>query len=397
MTPSRRRFLKRTTAAAAMPALAGPLAAAGSRTGTAAPVYEKLGVKPVINGMGTVTILGGSVMHPEVLEAMNQAAQHYVYLPDLQVKAGEYIARLIGVPACMIACGAASAITCGTAACVTLGDQAKLGRLPNTAGMKNEIVIQKAHRCGYEAQMELVGTRFVWVETREELDRAINQNTAMMFYLNKNEPDGRIKREEWVRVARERGVPTLNDAAADVPPASRLKSYVVDEGFDLVVFSGGKGLFGPQGTGLLLGRQDLVAAAQKSISPFGGIGRGMKVGKEEIAGVVAAVERYLKADHPAERRVLDQRAADVLAVLQGLPGVEARKHVPEIANHVPHVVIEWKSGAGKPSPGEVLQKLREGDPPIYVGGGREGLTISMWTLRGDEHKLVARRIKEMLG
>ncbi len=393
MATSRRKFLKRSSAAAFAPAALN--AAASGRVGQAGGIYERIGVKPVINGVGTVTVLGGSIMPPEVVEAMNQAAQNFVLLPELQTKAGEYLARLIGVPACMISCGAASAITCGTTACVTLGDDEKLRRLPDTTGMKNEIVIQKAHRCGYEAQMALVGTKFVWVETREELDRAINDRTAVMFFLNKADPDGRIKRDEWVKVAKSRGVPTLNDAAADVPPSSRLKSYVVDEGFDLVIFSGGKGLIGPQGSGLLLGRKDLVAAAQKGISPAGGIGRGMKVGKEEIAGVVAAVERYLRVDHAAERRMLDKRADEVMATLSSVKGITTRKEIPEIANRVPHVAVEWEGG--KASPSEVGRMLREGDPSIHVGGGGKGLMISMWMLRGDEHKIIAKRLKEILG
>ena len=293
----------------------------------------------------------------------------------------------------MVTAGAASSITVAAAACLAGGDPKKVHRLPDTTGLKNEIVQQKSHRSGYEAQMLLTGAKIVWVETREETEQAINDRTAMMFFLNKADPDGKIQRQEWIEIGKKRGVPTFNDAAADVPPASRLGQYV-KEGFDLVTFSGGKGLFGPQCSGLLLGRQDLIEAGKQAISPHGGIGRGMKVGKEEMVGVLAAVERYLRVDHDAERREMEERAAHVLSVLAKVAGVKAEKHVPEIANHVPHVKIEWE---GKSTAREVVKQLIEGEPPIAVSQrGERGLTVSMWTLRGDEHKIVGRRLREVL-
>ncbi len=389
LTATRRTFAK----LAALAAGASPALPAAGRT---ADVYARLGVRPVINGVGTVTILGGSIMPPEVIAAMEEASRHFVNLVELQEKAGARIAELLSVPAAMITAGAASSITVATAACVAAPDAGNLSRLPDTTGLKNEIVQQRSHRSGYEAQMLLVGVKIVWVETREELERAINERTAMMFFLNKAEPEGRIKREEWIRVGKERGVPTFNDAAADVPPPSRLSEYV-RQGFDLVAFSGGKGLLGPQCSGLLLGRKDLIEIGRRAISPHGGIGRGMKVGKEEIVGLVAAVERYLKVDHAAERRLLDQRAGEFLKILGGLSGVRASVDVPEIANHVPHVVLEWDESSRRLSAKDVVERLLAGDPPIAVSqAGPAGLRVSMWMLRGDEHRLVARRIREIL-
>ena len=336
---TRRRFLQATAAATAL----GARPAKPAATLAGDNIYTRLGVRPVINGVGTVTVLGGSIMPPEVVRAMEEASKHFVSLPDLQKKVGARLAELIGVPAAMVTAGAASAITVGTTACVTGGDPEKLRRLPDTSGMKNEIVQQKAHRSGYEAQMLQAGTKIVWVETREELDAAINERTAMMFFLNKADPEGRIRRDEWIRVGQQRGVPTFNDAAADVPPAANLATYV-KEGFNLVTFSGGKGLLGPQCSGLLMGRPDLIEAGQKAISPHGGIGRGMKVGKEEMVGVLAAVERYLKVDHEAERKELENRAAHIIEVLSKVRGVRAERDVPEIANHVPHVRVDWDEG-----------------------------------------------------
>jgi L-seryl-tRNA(Ser) seleniumtransferase len=358
-----------------------------------ASVYTRLGVRPVINGVGTVTVLGGSIMPAEVVRAMDEASRYFVNLPELQDKVGARLAELLGVPAAMVTAGAASSITVAAAACLAGGDPRQVRRLPDTTDLKYEVVQQKSHRSGYEAQMLLTGAKIVWVETREEAERAINDRTAMMFFLNKADPEGQIRRAEWIALGKKHGVPTFNDAAADVPPASRLGEYV-KEGFDLVAFSGGKGLLGPQCSGLLLGRKDLIEAGKQAISPHGGIGRGMKVGKEEMIGLLAAVERYLKVDHEAERRELEERAAHVLGVLAKVSGVQAEKHVPEIANRVPHVKIEWE---GRRTAREVVQQLLEGDPPIAVSQrGERGLMVSMWMLRGDEHKAVARRLKEVL-
>ena len=185
-------------------------------------VYQRLGIRPVINGMGTYTILGGSLMPPEVLQAMSEAARHFVAMDELQAKVGARIAELIGVPAALVTAGAASAITVATAACMTLGDDQALQALPDANGLRNEVILQRSHQSGYEAQILLTGARLVWVETRAELDRAINERTAMLFFLNRQEPVGQIKREEWIKVGKERGIPTFNDAAADVPPVDRL-------------------------------------------------------------------------------------------------------------------------------------------------------------------------------
>ena len=374
-------------AAACRPALA-PSAGAEQ-------VYLRLGVRPVINGIGTVTSLGGSIMPPEVVDAMVEASRNFVPFRELQERAGEHIAGLIGVPTAMISCGAASAITCGTAAAITGGDDQKLRALPDTSEMKNEVIQQRAHRSGYEAQMWLAGAKSVWVDTREELERAINERTAMMFFLNKADPVGRIGRSEWIDVARARGVPTMNDAAADIPPPERLHTYV-EEGFDMVIFSGGKGLLGPQGSGLLLGRPDLVRAARRAISPFGGIGRGMKVGKEEIAGLVAAVERYLAVDHEAEKRELHARAELVLGVLGDTPGLSCETLVPDIANHVPHVLVNWSESDLGLTSHEAVARLLEGEPPVAVSRTGEGqLRISMWMLRPGQDSLVAERVRSL--
>ena len=390
---NRRQFLQTTAAATVLGTARGTSARpkASSRS-----IYtDKLGMQPVINGVGTVTVLGGSIMPPEVVEAMVEASKHFIQLPELQRKVGERIAELLKVPAAMVSCGAASAITVATAACVAGGDRTKVARLPDTSGLKNEIVQQKSHRSGYEAQIDLVGTKTVWVETREELNQAINERTAMLFFLNKADPLGQIKSKEWIQVGKERKVPTFSDAAADIPPVERLSKYVND-GFDLVAFSGGKGLLGPQGSGLLLGRKDLIEAAQYAISPYGGVGRGMKVGKEELMGLLAAVERYLKVDHAAERRKLESRAAQIIEKVSKIQGLTVSQHVPEIANNVPHVLLEWQEDRLKLTSEELVRQLSAGNPPIMVSREEKGkIRISVWMMQGDEHRIVADRLKEI--
>jgi D-glucosaminate-6-phosphate ammonia-lyase len=394
---NRRRFLKAATAVSALGSRVAPGATGRAKETTLAGgnIYTRLGIRPVINGIGVVTILGGSIMPAEVMQAMEEAAKFFVPLPELQQKAGAKIAALVGVPGAMVTAGCASSITVATAACIARGDAERLSRLPDTCGMKNEIVQQKSHLSGYEAQIQLVGARIVWVETREELDRAINDRTAMMFFLNKANSDGRIRREEWIQVGQNHGVPTFCDAASDLPPAAHLSQYVRD-GFDLVGLSGGKALLGPQCSGLLLGRKDLIEAGLLAISPNDGIGRGMKVGKEEIMGLVAAIERYLKVDHEAENRELEARVEHIVQVLSGINGLRAQQSVPEIANHVPHVSLEWNSSIQKLTSKQVVQMLHDGDPPIAVLDTEEGrLLISVWMMRGTEHQIVAKRLREI--
>ncbi|HLJ18526.1 MAG TPA: hypothetical protein VKV15_28810 [Bryobacteraceae bacterium] len=394
---TRRRFLQSTAAAA----LGAPTAmyAAAAKNGPVcgdAEVYRRLGVRPVINGVGVVTRLGGSIMPPEVVRAMDEASKHFVSLEELQIKSGEKLAELLGIPAALVTAGCASAITVGTAACVVEGDPSKLSRLPDTTGMKNEVIQLKAHPNEYEAQIRLVGAKIVYVETREELDKAINERTAMLFFLNTRDPDGPIHRDEWIRVGKERKVPTFNDAASDVPPATHLSEYV-RQGFDLVGISGGKALLAPQCSGLLLGRKDLVEAARLAISPQAGIGRGMKVGKEEIVGLLAAVERYLKVDHAAEHQEMERRANYIIRALAGVQGVNARLYIPEIENHVPHVMIDWDEQTRGRTSEEVLHALIQGEPPIAVSRMGEGsLRVSVWMMRGDEYRIVARRLQETL-
>jgi D-glucosaminate-6-phosphate ammonia-lyase len=398
-----RRGLLRTGAGLA---LGGVLNGSGSaRSAEERPVpsiYQSLGVKRVINATGTVTILGGSLMPPEVVAAWADASRHFVNLLELQEKVGERIAQLAGVEAALVTTGAAGAILLGTAAAVTGGDPARVRRLPDTAGLKNEIVLQKAHHSCYDNQLIDVGVHLVTVETRADLEHAVNERTAVLFFLNVAEPEGRIRRQEWIEVGRRRGIPTLLDAAADVPPVENLNAYN-RLGFDLVAISGGKALRGPNDTGLLLGRKDLIEAARLNTNPHcGTIGRMMKVSKEDMVALLAAVERYVRIDHRAEWREYERRLAVIEQALARarIPTLEYERIVPPVANRVPHLILSWDEKRLNLTRQELTRELAEGDPPIQIGRvsgtGDKGVLISVFVLQEGEDQIVAERLRSIL-
>jgi L-seryl-tRNA(Ser) seleniumtransferase len=261
--------------------------------------------------------------------------------------------------------------------------------------MKSEVIIQKSHRFGYDHAVRNCGVRMVEVETREDLERAITDRTAMMLFYNANNFVGQIKDEEFARLGKQHGIPTLNDAAADVPPVDNLWKYT-RMGFDLVAFSGGKGIRGPQSAGLLLGRKDLIAAARLNGPPNSdSIGRGMKVNKEEMLGMLVALELYLKRDHAQEGREFTKRA-EMIQKAADLPGVRAEVFVPEVANHVPHVRITWGATPQRPTAAQIVRALREGEPSIGARSESDSVVIGVWMMRPGEEKVVARRLREVL-
>lgn len=363
-------------------------------------IYERLGVRTRINAKGTYTYLSGSLVSPEVSQAMEEAAQHYVVIEELQYAVGARIASMLGVEAAIVTSGAAGAMTLGTAACVAGSDPEKIKRLPDLAGMKNEVVIQKTHRNAFDHAIRNVGVKLVVIETAEELERAINPNTAMLHYSNFAQNQGKIPLAQWVEAGKRHGVPTFNDAAADVPPMSHLSEYN-RMGFDLVAFSGGKGLRGPQCAGLLLGRKDLIEAALLNNNPNEDtVGRPLKVGKEEIVGMYAALERYLKVDHDAEWKDWEARLDVIDQVVSSIPGVHTSRFVPDIANHVPHLYVQWDEKALGLTLKECLKRLEDGEPSIVCLGGDDersrGLGVTPYMMKPGEEQIVARRVKEVL-
>ncbi|MEZ5353260.1 MAG: aminotransferase class V-fold PLP-dependent enzyme [Bryobacteraceae bacterium] len=389
----RRRFLQ---SIASMPVLGGllpvSLAAATKRD-----YFKELGVGTFINAAGTYTTLTASLMGQEVVDAIEYASKHYVHLIPLHDAVGKRIAELTGAEAAMVSAGASSALTVGTAACMTGKDQKLIRQLPDTTGMKTEVIIQKSHRYGYDHAVRNCGIRFVEVETAEELERAINANTVMMLFFNANENVGKINAEQFAALGHKHNIPTMNDAAADVPPVENLTKYQ-KLGFDLVVFSGGKGIRGPQSAGLLLGRKDLIEAARLNTSPYSdSIGRGQKVNKEELLGMMIAVERFVKKDHKAEWKEWERRANKLIDSVSGIKSVKSEVQIPPIANHVPHVHLTWDQSQVKITPREFVKAMREGDPAIECTPSPEDRVIlAVWMLEPGEVEIVARRVREIL-
>jgi len=370
--------------------------------------YQKLGVTPFINAAGTYTALSASTMRDEVRAAIELAARQPVNLNELIEASGAYLAKRLRCEAALVTAGAAAALVVGTAACITMGNEQPILDIPtDMSGLKNEVIVQKSHRYGYDHALRNCGILFVEVETLEQYEQAFTERTVMAHFFNAG--SGIISREDWVRVAHKHGVPCFNDAAADVPPISNLWHYT-QMGFDLVTFSGGKGLRGPQCTGLLLGRKDLIDAAKKNNSPNSNtIGRGMKVAKEEIVGLVAAVDWFLKQDDATIEAQCRQRADRIAKHLSAIPTVQTQIFIPEVANHVPHLLITYDQNRVKITSAAVMQEMRKGNPRIELNpstggapasaglpGGPNTIVVGVWMLQPGEDMIVAKRLREVL-
>jgi uncharacterized pyridoxal phosphate-dependent enzyme len=393
----RRRFLETLSAVPLVGAWAatsgGGLAeAAAGRKGR--DYFAELGVRPFINAAGTYTAMTASLMPPEVMDAIQYASHHFVMLDELHDKVGERIATLLKCEAAMVTSGAASALTLGTAGVLTGTDRRKVGLLPNLAELKSEVIMQKSHRFGYDHAVRACGVRIVEVETAADLERAITPQTAMMLFFNSNNGVGQIKDQEFASLGKKHGIPTMNDCAADVPPIENFWKYTA-MGFDLVAFSGGKGIRGPQSAGMLLGRKDLIAAARLNAPPNASIGRGLKVNKEEMVGMLVALESFLKRSD-GEIKVFEARAEAVRKAAASVSGVTAEVFVPEVANHVPHVRITWGADGPAMKAADVVQAMRAGEPSVVIRNEDEALVVGVWMLRDNEEKIVAKRLREVL-
>ena len=359
--------------------------------------YEELGVNTVINCQGTMTMLGGSVIRPELEAVMAQAGRHFVHIPELEVAAGKRITEMLKLPDgydAIVTSGAAAAMQSGLAGILTGDNEQFIQQLPDLTGMKSEVIIQKSHRNPFDHQLRSTGVKLVVVETREELRNAVNERTAMMHFSNFANAEGQIKVDEWVKLAKEFKIPCMNDAAADTPPVSHLWEYA-QMGYDLITFSGGKAIRGPQCAGLLLGRKDLVAYALLNNSPHEDtLGRSQKVGKEEIIGMVKALELYVNEDHDALWKQWQTRLEYIAGQLARVPAVSTSFFVPDIANHVPHMQITWDEGHIPLTVKEASQQLRESKPSVVIGGGegKPGLSMNSFMLQPGEHRTVAARL-----
>jgi L-seryl-tRNA(Ser) seleniumtransferase len=361
-------------------------------------VYDELGVTTVINGQGTMTVLGGSLMRPEVEAVMALAGRHFVSVPDLEVAAGKRIAEMLKLPdgyTALVTSGAAAAMQSGLAGILTGDNPQFIQQLPNLTGMKSEVIIQKSHRNPFDHQLRATGVKLVEIETREELRKAVNPKTAMMHFSNFANAAGQIKVDEWAKLAKEYNIPTFIDAAADTPPVSHLWEYT-KMGYDLAAFSGGKAIRGPQCAGLLIGRKDLVAYALLNNSPHEDtLGRSQKVGKEEIVGMLKALESYLKEDQEALTKEWWRRLDYISGEIARVPGVSTAVSVPDIANHVPHMQINWDPRRVSLTAQEASIQLRSGKPSIVLGRSENSLGMNSFMLQPGEEKIIAERLVQL--
>jgi L-seryl-tRNA(Ser) seleniumtransferase len=377
-------------------------------------IYAELGVRTLINGRGVATFYSGTLMPPEVRQAMERASEHYVEIVALQKAVGARLAHYAGTEAAMVCSGAAACIAQATAGCIAGIDPDRIARLPDTSGMKNEVILTQ--RSVWDRSIALPGGKLVVVDSRQQLERTINGNTAMMEMEYGDERVVSVK--DAIAICKARGVPFLLDAAVACPPFERLQT-VARLGADLFCVSGGKGLFGPQCSGMLFGRKDLIEAAMRNGSPYeGSICRPMKVGKEEIVGALAAVEWSSQRDYKADCKVWESRLQLIVDELATVPGVRAQIYYRKIGNEVPYLAVSWDERAFQFTGQDCVNALLASDQPIAVmsetfrevvqpsaapfkglwhpGEPERLLAIASNTLNPGEEKVVAQRLREIL-
>ncbi len=364
-------------------------------------VYARLGVRPIVNARGMNTMASGSLMPKPVLDAMNEAAGAFVDMGDLNARAGAHIARLVGVEDAHVTSGSAGGLLLAAAACIAGSDPERILRLPDTTGMRNEIVIQRCDRIQYDQALRMAGAVLVEVGaaeacTPEAIEAALGPRTAALIYIvSPGLAERGVGPERMATIAHARGLPLIVDAASTLPPVGHITRWT-KTGADLVILSGGKGIRGPQNTGLLVGRADLIRAAAANGSPNSAVGRPCKVSKEAIIGLVTAIELFVQDDHEGEwARHLDE-ARRILASAQGIPGVRARLEEDRDVWTAPTLLLAIDPAVTGLTPDAVMRALRAGDPPIMVRVHRGELLVDPHCLRGDEATVVARRLQEEL-
>jgi L-seryl-tRNA(Ser) seleniumtransferase len=368
-------------------------------TRTTSSLYQDLGVRPVINCKGAYTMIGASKMWPEIHAAMAEASRHFVYIEELQEKVGERLAKLVGSEAAMVTTGAAGAITLGACACLTGTDEAKVRRLPDLTGMKSEVLIQKSHRNPFDHAVRNTGVRLVEFENWDQLQNAIGPQTAMLYFLGgggHGEEEDLVSWEDCLAACKKASVPVMMDAANLIPPWDNVRKLAA-QGTDLICISGGKHMRGPQCSGILAGRRDLIRAALLNSSPNeDAFGRPMKVGREEIIGVWLAAEKYAKLDFAAlDRQLLDQ--SEYLArELRKISGLQVSFAPYEKHRRIHRVVAQWDETKLGLTADDAERQLLEGEPRIAVLRNQpQGLKFAMFLGEPGDEKIVARRMREI--
>src|SRR5271154_800291 len=413
---SRRRFFRWTGGLAASFGVARSFASTTKEEVEGEDYYNKLGVPKIINAAGTYTTLTAACMPPVVVAAVQKAALHPVRLHDLQAKSGEYLAQRLKCEGAVVTSGAAGAITLATAACLQAANNMDPMAMPQAIdGMKNQVIVQRAHRYGYDHAMFLCGARVTEVVTLDDYKRACATGNAVMtnFFNAAEEEDGeagtaQIGREEWLRVAHEHNIPCHLDAAADMPPISNLWKYT-GMGFDLVCFSGGKGIHGPQNAGLLLGKKRLIDLATANNNPNSdAVGRGMKVAKEQIVGMVAAVDWLFDQSDEKNQAEYMRLTEIIVNAVKDVSTMQTRVFMPPIANHVPHLLLSYNPSVVGITPRQVQEKLRQQRPSIELNpatgttsrvgipSDENTIIISTWMLQPGEAEIVARSLRASL-
>lgn len=375
-------------------ALASP-AANAIRVAAKRDLFKELGIRTFINAAGTITMLSGSTMYEEVIGAIISSSGEFAAMNEVQDKVGAKIAGLCHAEAAFVTAGCWSAIVMGTAGALTEIEGKRSRALPNVEGRKSEVIIQKIHSPAYANAVTNAGAKIVTVETADDVEKAVNENTAMMLFMNYAAPEGKILHEEWVALGKKFNIPNMIDIAADVPPVENLWKYN-DMGFDMVCISGGKGLRGPQSAGILMGKKNSINAARQYF--LGGMCRGMKINKEEILGMYVALEKFIKTDHEKEWKMWEQRVSIIENTAKKADGVITRFDIPPVANHTPTLNISWDAGKIKLNKNELSRRLRNGNPSIEVQGWNSDNSISLvvFTLRPGDEKIMAKRIFEEL-
>jgi D-glucosaminate-6-phosphate ammonia-lyase len=371
-------------------------------------IYRRLGVRPIIHASGTTTRYGGSILRPEALETMREASTTLVNLDELNDAAGAAIARMLGAEAAFVTAGASSGLILQAAACIAGADPAKITRLPDTQGMRNEIVIQRAHRFAYDQAYRVAGGVLVEIGLARrtqpfELEAAIGERTAAVAYLVSpfTSPPGVLSLEQVIAIAHKRGVPVIVDAASMLPPRENLTKFL-RLGADLVSFSGGKGIRGPQSTGILAGRRDLVRAVALNASPNQALGRAAKTSKEEICGLVTALECFMAEDEKSEMKRYTDVCSAIVEALGEIPGLRAVVEQDPVNRVLPHAVIYFTPEWIGPSGHAVQVALAQGDPHIYVqqgahqGGYFDEIAIDPINLQPGDEAIIAARLREEL-
>jgi len=357
------------------------------------PTYNSLGVRPLINCKGTHTIISGSLMLPEVRAAMAEAAKAYVDLDELMEAVGVRLGELMQAESGLVTNGCAAALCQLTAACVAGRDADKIKRLPDTTGMKHQAVVQRSHRHVYDHAVRMVGVELVEVDTLEEMVVAVNEETALFLIFGDVADRGQVSVAEIVKVGNENGIPTIVDAAAERPDVPN--RYLAD-GVDAVAYSGGKCLRGPQASGLVLGRKELLSAAYQNGAPHHSLGRPMKAGKEEIMGLLAAVEQWLERDHDAEWIEWERRLRVIAQAVVDLPSVRLEVRQPGRSNVAPILGLSWDAERLGIGPEEARDALSHGEPRIDMFSHDHGVAVMPYMMEYGDAEVVAPRLREVL-